>query len=312
MQVTKILRLGKGSLVAAVLIASGYVGLVQPPGKASAACTPATDYGTVTLTVNISTAASYRIWSRIMPPDTTNNSYSLEIDNGSCIVVGNNAALPANTWTWVDYRDGNTASKIDVTLAAGAHTIKLIGTEPSVAVDRLIFTSDTSSAACNPPSGTGDSCVSSGSGGDTTAPTVSYTFPGATAGETLNSGTIVISSLLQAVVRPTVTDDTGVTSATYKVNGTTVSLTAGQYTLASKNGDYAFNVTANDAANNTLNSTITVKSRNTDITRDGHVSLGDFTRLLLQWGSTNPESDLDVNGSVGLGDFTKILLKWTN
>lgn len=243
-----------------------------------------------------------------MPPDTTNNSYSLEVDNGNCIVVGNNAALPAGSWTWVDYRDGNTASKIDLALTVGTHTIKLIGTEPSVAVDRLIFTSDT---ACT-PTGTGDNCATGGSGGDTSPPTVSYTFPGAAAGETLSSNTIVISSLLQAVVKPTVTDDTGVTSATYKVNGTTVTLTGGQYTLTNKNGDYAFNVTANDAANNTLNNTITVKSRNADITRDGHVALGDFTRVLLQWGTNNAECDLDTNGSVGLGDFTKILLKWTN
>ncbi|PID32450.1 hypothetical protein CR970_00330 [Candidatus Saccharibacteria bacterium] len=276
---------------------------VVPGGQVQAACTPSVDYGTVTLSVNVTSAATYRVWSRIMPPDNYNNSYSLEIDGGNCIVVGDSSSLQANSWSWVDYRDGSSSNKIDVSLSAGTHTIKLIGTEPSVAVDRLILTSDTSCV----PSGVGDNCASPAPG-DTIAPTVNFTFPGAS--ESLVGDAITIGSVRQAVVQPSVTDNVGVTSATYQVNGSTVSLTSGQYTLPNQNGDYTFRVSASDAAGNTLDRTITVRSRHPDINRDGSVGLSDFTRLLLQWGSSNVESDLDANGSVGLGDFTKVLLHW--
>lgn len=287
------------------LLLGGVVFLGQTP-KAEAACTPTTDYGTVTSTVSITTAGTYRTWVRIMAPDTTNNSLSLEVDGGSCIVVGNNTAIPANTWTWVDYRDGTTTSKINLTLTAASHTIKLIGTEPGVSVDRVILTTDT---ACV-PTGTGDNCANPVT--DTSAPTVSFTFPGAAAGETLTNDTIVIASLTQPVVRPTLSDNVGVTSSAYKLNGTAISLTSGQYTLPNQNGDYLFNVVASDAVPNTLNKTITVKTRSADIVRDGHVNNPDFVRMLTRWGTTDLESDLDVNGVVGQGDFTKLLIKWTN
>lgn len=147
---------------------------------------------------------------------------------------------------------------------------------------------------------------------DTIAPTVTFTFPGLTGGESLVSDVITVTSIPQAIVKPAVADNVGVTTSTYRLDGTVVALTGGQYTLPNKNGDYVFNVTAADAAANTLNKTITVKVRYTDINRDGGNNLADFTKLLLTWGTANTECDLDGNGTVGLGDFTRLLLKWTN
>lgn len=147
---------------------------------------------------------------------------------------------------------------------------------------------------------------------DTTAPTVSYAFPGASANEVLSGGVITIASLTQPVVRPIVTDNVGVTSAVYKLNTTTITLTSGQYTLPNQNGNYTFNVTASDAAANSLNNTITVRSRSPDIVRDGRVNNPDFVRLLTRWGTADAETDLDTNGTVGQGDFTKLLIAWTN
>ncbi len=85
----------------------------------------------------------------------TDNSYSLEIDGGTCYTVGDNNAIPTNTWTWVDYRDGTTASKLDLNLTAGNHTVKLIGRESAVKVDRVIAAADTTCV----PNGVGDNCV---------------------------------------------------------------------------------------------------------------------------------------------------------
>ncbi len=120
----------------------------------AAACTvPTTNYGTVdNITVTIPTTATYRVWSRMMVPDSTNDTYLLEIDGNKCYTVGG-GSIPANTWTWVAYQNGNTTSYIDVVLTAGNHTFKAIGSAPNVSLDRFVLSSD---LACTPSGLTGD------------------------------------------------------------------------------------------------------------------------------------------------------------
>src|SRR5687768_5147928 len=66
----------------------------------AAACTaPATDYGSVSMDVTVPEAAVYRIWTRINTPNTSNNTYLLEVDANNCYNVGG-SNLQANTWTW--------------------------------------------------------------------------------------------------------------------------------------------------------------------------------------------------------------------
>ncbi len=113
-----------------------------------------TDTGTVTSSLSITQVATYTIWSRIKAPDSTNNSYYLQIDSQCGVKVGD-AAIPTNTWTWVNYQNGNTSSPIQIPLSSGTHVVKLIGAEPNVGVDRLLFLTD---ASCI-PTGTGDSCL---------------------------------------------------------------------------------------------------------------------------------------------------------
>lgn len=236
------------------LAAVAFATLAQPAQKVSAACTPATDYGTVTNTVSVPASTTYRVWSRIMAPDTTNNSFAIEIDGGSCINVGGASSIPANTWTWVDYKDGATATKIDVALTAGNHTIKLIGIEPSVSVDRVILTSDTTCV----PTGTGDNCANPG---DTTDPTTSVTAP--TNNATVN-GTVNISA--------TASDDTGVTKVEFYINGQLIGTdTTSAYgfswnTTTSPNGSYQLTTKAYDAAGNVGTSAVVNVTVNNDLT----------------------------------------------
>jgi hypothetical protein len=84
------------------------------------------------------------MWSRIKPSPTSsaNNSYSLEIDNTTCYGNIGDATIPANTWTWLDYKDGNTSSKTIATLSAGTHSFKAIGREPGVQLDKILFVLD--------------------------------------------------------------------------------------------------------------------------------------------------------------------------
>ena len=148
----------QGTLITPILFFIGLLFLliffgINPKKVAAACAVQPTDYGSSTVTINVPVASSYRVWSRIKAPDSTNNSYFLEVDGGSCIPVGD-SAIAANTWTWVDYQSGNSATKTNLTLAAGSHTFKMIGREPDVSLDLVILTAD---IACV-PTGVGTNC----------------------------------------------------------------------------------------------------------------------------------------------------------
>lgn len=229
------------TVLAVVLLSAALLTVHQP--KVSAACTALpTDKGTVTQTITIPADGTYRVWSRVQGPDTATNSFYMQIDNTLCSTsVGGSTSIPANTWTWVDYQNGTSSSKVNVTLTAGSHTITMAGKDANVEVDRVILTADTSCV----PTGTGDNCANPP---DTTPPTVSITSP--TNGSTV-SGTVTVAA--------TAADDVGVTKVELYVDGTlsttdttspysfslnTTSLTVGSHSLIAKAYDAAGNVTS--------------------------------------------------------------------
>lgn len=116
-------------------------------------------YGQISGTFTITTSGTYRMWSRLKPSSTTtsNNSYSLEIDSTTCYGNIGDATIPTNTWTWVDYKDGNTSSKTIATLSAGTHSFKAIGREPGVQLDKILFVLD---PLCTPVND-GQNCTAS-------------------------------------------------------------------------------------------------------------------------------------------------------
>lgn len=156
------------------------------------------------MNTTVPSAATYRVWTRLMVPDSTNNTYLLEIDGNKCYTVGG-GNIPANTWVWVAHQNGNTNTKIDVALAQGTRPLKLIGNKPNVKIDRLIFTSDLS---CT-PTGNGDNCNTPS---DPTAPSTRITAPLANASV---SGTITVSA--------TATDSNGIAKVEMYVNSSLLS-----------------------------------------------------------------------------------------
>jgi chitodextrinase len=188
-----------------------------------------------------------------MAPDTTNNSYSLDIDNSSCVVVGDSAATPANTWTWVGYKGGSTTTPITVSLSAGTHTLKIVGRESGVKVDRLMALAD---QACV-PSGTGNNCTATA---DATAPVVTITAPA-------NGSTVQATTAVSA----TATDATGVTKVEFYIDNqlqSTASITPYTYqwnTGGLTNGTHSVVVKAYDAAGNVgaVTSSVTVANGDT-------------------------------------------------
>ncbi|MDB5175924.1 MAG: hypothetical protein JWM81_782 [Candidatus Saccharibacteria bacterium] len=137
--------------------------LIIMPGRALAAgCTSSAPYGTVSGSLNIPLAGNYVLWSRIYIPDTSHTTYQLDVDGGSCFRVGG-SALKANTWTWVNYQNGHTASTITYNFrTTGSHSITLIGVQPGVIVDKVIAlgSSERCSSNGNVPKDSGDNCAS--------------------------------------------------------------------------------------------------------------------------------------------------------
>lgn len=121
--------------------------------KAATACPAGTGDG-VTSSISVPSSASYTIWSRIQIPDAAHTSFYLEVD-GDCVgAVGGNASLPFNQWSWVNYLNGTASTKITRQLSNGNHSIRVIGKDAGVKLDRVILASDN----CT-PNGLGDNCM---------------------------------------------------------------------------------------------------------------------------------------------------------
>jgi hypothetical protein len=218
-------------------------------------CTVPTTLGTATQVVNLPTGGTYHVWSRIMAPDTTNNSYYVQFDAGCPIDVGDAGSMAANAWTWVDYQDGSTTTHTSTTLTSGNHTVTMIGREAGVKLDRVLLLSDT----CV-PTGTGANCV------DTTAPTVSLTAP--TSGQTVSGSTVSLAA--------TAADEaggSGLSKVDFKIDGAIVNTDTTspyQYSWNSgtvADGSHTVQAVATDGAGNTTSTTtITVTVSNSDTT----------------------------------------------
>jgi chitodextrinase len=226
----------------ALLVVGSLMFVLGSRAQAAACAAPATDYGTATSTVKIDNNATYSIWSQLYAPDTTNNSYLLEVDGTSCFVVGDSANIAPNAWTWIDYQNGAPTSKVSLNLSAGTHTVKMIGREAGVQLGRVLFLSDTNCV----PTGTGSNCTVAA---DTTPPVVSVTAP--TNGSTV-SGAVNITA--------NATDNVAVTKVEFYLNGNIVSTgTTSPYayswnTATAANGSNTITAKAYDAAGNATSS----------------------------------------------------------
>ncbi len=225
---------------------------IASPRTALAACSiPTPNYGMATYSINVPASGTYRIWSRVIAADATNNAYMLEVDGASCYSVGD-AATSSAAWTWVDYQAGTASSKISPSLTAGQHTIRIIGKEPSVKVDRIMALSDTTCV----PSGTGDNCAVTS---DTITPAVTITAPVENASV---SGTISVAT--------TATDNTKVQKVDIFADDVLkASLTAAPYTYmldtsVLANGAHTVVAKAYDEAGNVGSDTTRITVKNGD------------------------------------------------
>lgn len=235
------LKVPKRARIQTLFLVIGLISAVfMVRSHADAACSVDTSRGTVTQTFSVPADGSYKFWARMGATSANNDSFYVEIDGGTCILVGD-TAVPTTGWKWVDYKNGNTGDKTaGVQLTAGTHTLKMTGREDSVKVDRVLFLSDT----CVPDDASkGDNCVNS----DTTLPSVTLTSPA-------NGATITgTNTALQA----TATDDVGVTKVEFYMDGnllgsdTSSPYSFGLNTTLYTNGTHNIWAQAYDAAGNT-------------------------------------------------------------
>ncbi len=215
-------------LIPLLLLATGFSFYASQKVSAAGCAAPATDYGRATVNTNLANAGTYRLWSRMFAPDGSNNSYLLEVDGNTCFSVGD-GGVATNTWSWVDHQNGNPASKNQMTLGAGNHTLKMIGREPGVKLGRVLLLTNLNCV----PTGNGDNCATIASA-DKEPPSVDITAPapGANVKDVVN-------------VTATARDNVGVTKVELYVNGVMRS----SDTAAPYGFDWDTRVTANGKVN---------------------------------------------------------------
>lgn len=239
------------------MLASALVASFPTKQANAAACpAPSETLGSATTTVDIPSEGEYTVWSRIKAPDTTNDSYNLEV-NGECYTVGD-GGVAANSWEWVEYKDGADANKIRLQLPAGSVNLKFIGKESGVALDKVMFVQDDTCV----PSNLGENCASTsdnaGPAINLTSPTANATVTGtvniaATAGD--NPGGSSIAKVEFYVDDEMISSDTeepysASWDSTTVANGSVV-ISAKAYDAAGNTADSSYQVTVQNDGNDT-------------------------------------------------------------
>jgi len=236
-------------LFVASAITSVYTN-TTPTYAAACGSEPSSTTGRVSQSITVPANDTYRIWSRMKAPSTSDVEYKVYV-SGQCFTIGQDG-LPANTLTWVDYENGSTSDKADITLTAGTHTLVFTAGTEDLELDRVMLLSDT---GCTPV-GTGDNCNN-----DTTLPNTSITSP--TAGATVSGTTAITATATDndAIDRVEFyrgatligTDSTG--PSPYTVNWDTTAVADGSYSLTARAYDISDNLRTSTAVSVTVDNT---------------------------------------------------------
>ena len=239
---------------------SAWETLVNAGPTAPAGCTlPDDRLGTDIIKVTVPTDGTYQLWSRLKPTDSSNTSYTVQVDNGCPVNVGG-SSLAAGEWSWVNSQNGNPTSSTSLSLTAGSHTFILTGSSPGLSIDSILLATDPTCV----PVDTGANCLAPipPPPTDITPPTTILTSP--------VTGAVLTGS---AALTATATDDTAVARVDFLSNGAVIdSTTTPPYsftwdTTVVPNGTYSLESQAYDeAGNTTISLPIAVTVQNVDIT----------------------------------------------
>jgi fibronectin type 3 domain-containing protein len=283
-------------IIAILFVIAGV--LLNPSAARAAACgAQSVDYGSVTTTLAIPAASTYKLWTRMMVPDATNNTYLLEIDGNNCFTVGGSGVAAAQ-WVWVDFQPGGTSTKIQASLSQGSHTLKLIGNKPDVKIDRILAAADLNCI----PNGTGDGNCSATADVQNPTATIKDPAEGATV-----SGNVTINA--------DASDDVGVSKVEFYDNGVLISSdTSAPYSAVwdstkVPNGTHTITAKAYDAAGHTGSQSRLLNAQNGDTkapTTPGGVTAAPLTYSSVKVSWTASTDDVGVTTYTILRDGVPI------
>jgi len=263
-------------VVVVALLTSALLVTVAPRSVSAAACQAlGVDHGTVTSTVTIPETATYQVWSRLKTPNSDYNTYFLEIDGNQCLWVG--GPMAANQWVWIGTKDNSTA-KLTVNLTKGVHSLKYIGNDEELRLDRVVFASDLN---CVPTGTNGANCDTPS---DATSPTVKLTAPAAnstvsgsvsvTANASDNVGVKKVDFYVDSILA------SSDTTAPYGFTFKTTDVPDGEHLLMAKAYDAAGNPPATDSYKVTVkNSNIQLPPPPTDV----KVTAPNYNSVTITW-----------------------------
>jgi len=110
--------------------------------------------GTAKAKLHIPATGKYRLWAHIYVPSVGSSNFYMQLAGYCSIDVGGGKSAPAKAFTWVDYQQGKTNKKIDLSLKEGDYNINFAGHSAGVGVDKLLLLRDTSCV----PMGDGKNC----------------------------------------------------------------------------------------------------------------------------------------------------------
>jgi hypothetical protein len=208
------------------------------------------------MNLSVPSSGSYRVWVRMLSPSTNVNGFYLQIaDANACQITMGDAVVPLNAWVWVDYQNGASSNKVNVTLTAGSHQVNLAGLDDGVLIDKVLLLSDT---ACT-PTGDGTNCTSAATG-STPTPTPGGSTPAATptpvAVTTTTTGTSPIVSKTIAIPLPT-----NLSNAKCAVDGKSVDCSSIDTTKLN-DGEHVVTVTGTDQNGKPVEKSTTIEVKN--------------------------------------------------
>jgi hypothetical protein len=105
--------------------------------------------GSVVFTVNLPSAGTYVIWSRVLSPNSASDSFTVSVDGGATDVFDTAENKWSNNWQWsvVNGRNGGNPLSLNprtFSLSAGVHHITFAGRDANTGLDEIIVTNDLS------------------------------------------------------------------------------------------------------------------------------------------------------------------------
>jgi len=122
-------------------LASGGTFIQVAPGNNSTGAVPAG--GHVTYSFNVGENGAYRVWGRVIAPDTSHDSFWLRVDGSSTWVQWNDNTNNTSAWRWVIVHDTLNADTNQLwPLTIGTHALELAYREEGAKLDKLLITDD--------------------------------------------------------------------------------------------------------------------------------------------------------------------------